>query len=205
MGYQIVRADIESKLIEAFVFNAELVMEAAELVRFSGGDHEYFLKQVAKRDIESFELRAVLKVADFEADARGAASLGALRRAAAGALAPSPILRTQTTGDEGFVRFTPYPNDRRVGASGAIAPGTYATTVGDARFAVSGLAVAGRYALPNPAPAVYARTIVPASGTPLMAGTVRPAYDQSGGGVEVLFEDGCPPGSAFGAYKIPHR
>ena len=205
MGYQIVRAEIESRLIDAFVFNAELLMDARELVRFNAGRHEHFLKTYAQKDIESFELRAVLKVADFGADARGVASLDPLRRSNAGALAPSPILRAKTTGDEGFIRFTPYDNDRRVGTNGDIARGTYATTVADARFAVSGLAVAGRYALPNPAPAVYARTIVPPRGILFTAGTVRPAYDQSGGGVEVLFDEGCPPGSASGAYKIPDR
>ncbi|MCF7967013.1 MAG: hypothetical protein K9L79_15975 [Methylobacter tundripaludum] len=83
--------------------------------------------------------------------------------------------------------------------------GTYATTIGDARFAVSGLAVAGRYALPNPSPAIYAYTIVLPEKIQYRVGTARPANYQSGGGVEVLFDDGAPRGSAFKPYQIPEK
>jgi hypothetical protein len=207
MGYQIVRAVVETKSILAFVFNAELLMTEEELALFHGNPYDYLLKRAVATS-PSFELREVVKVADFEATAMGDGStvVTAPRSVSKGGpLAPSPLLRATTSADEGFVRFTPYPDDRRVTAAGGVKRGTYATTMTDARFAVSGLAVAGRYALPNPAPAVYARTIVAPKGIDISVGTVRPAYAQSGGGVEVLFDQDCPPGSAFKPYKISDR
>lgn len=148
--------------------------------------------------IRRFTLRAVLP-------AGAVASTPAPPPAAGAALAPSPLLSRTTLPGEGFIRFSAYPNDKRIGSDGSVANNTYATTIGDARFAVSGLAVAGRYALPNPSPAVYAYTIVPGAGVPARLGTARPAYFQAGGGVELMFPTGAPVGSAFKPYDIPEK
>lgn len=115
-------------------------------------------------------------------------------RRRSGAIAPAD---TDHPGPRRNRAFSAYPNDRRVLKDGGLAPGTYATSIGDACFAISGLAVAGRYALPNPSPAIYVYTIVPGAGIAFLAGTTAPAYGQAGGGGEVCFTAGTPKGTAF--------
>lgn len=94
--------------------------------------------------------------------------------------------------EENFKRFSAYANDRRVTASGALGPGTYATTEADAKHVKTGRDAVKRYALPNPKPAVYLFTIDPPLRTKLKRGVAQPAYGQPGGGVEVIFVNGSP-------------
>lgn len=98
-------------------------------------------------------------------------------------------------GDE-FRRLSSNQADWRIGQDGSVAKGTYATTVNDLRATPSGLAAVGRYALPVKLPASYVYHIIPPPNTLILYSTVRPAYGFSGGGVEVYFPNGCPPGSA---------
>lgn len=121
----------------------------------------------------------------------------------AGSIAPTPRVYRNTVDFEGFARVSAFPNDRRVKADGSLEPGTYATTIEDLRLVPSGFAAAGRYALPNPVAARYVYMIVPGGGHLINGGTARPAHLQAGGGVEVMFVNGAPSGSAFRPYRIP--
>lgn len=196
MGYQAVEVEVDSATIFALAFNAELLVRPEELSEVTGRSHEQLLQTAVL--IQRFRLRAVLP-------AGALASTPTAPPAAGSALAPSPLLSRTTLVHEGFIRFSAYPNDKRIRKDGSVANNTYATTISDARFAVSGLAVAGRYALPNPSPAVYAYTIVPGSGIGYQLGTARPANFQAGGGVELVFPAGAPAGSAFKPYEIPEK
>jgi hypothetical protein len=198
MGYQIVEAKVKynPNPVIAYVFNAELLVPLDELAEINGRVHEDLLQNADEPSSFVFEriLPAVIGSPSSE-----------ISQFLVNALAPSPQLLRTTIAHEGFVRFSAYADDKRVGADGCLTNGTYATTIGDARFAVSGLAVAGRYALPNPSPAIYAYTIVLPEKIQYRVGTARPANYQSGGGVEVLFNDGAPRGSAFKPYQIPEK
>ena len=90
-----------------------------------------------------------------------------------------------------FVRYSAFRRDFRIDPNnGSVLPNTYVTTATDAPHVPSGLAAVGRYALPNPAPALYEFTIDPPLGSPIHCGTVAPKFGQAGGGVEVLFTAG---------------
>jgi hypothetical protein len=110
----------------------------------------------------------------------------------------------QLQAEEKFKRFSAYANDRRVTASGALVPGTYATTEQDAaKHVKTGRDAVKRYALPNPAPAVHVFTIEPPLRTRLQRGVAQPAYGQPGGGVEVIFVNGSPDKTVTGPAQIP--
>lgn len=122
-------------------------------------------------------------------------------------------IRVQTHGSypsttrrgEHFVRYSAYGFDRRIRSDGGVYRGTYATTVTDLPLVPSGLAAVARYALPNPAPAIFEYQIVPPAGTVIHCGTCEPKHHQAGGGVEIKFDAQLPRGSAFGAAVIPER
>jgi len=90
-----------------------------------------------------------------------------------------------------FFRFCATEVDPRVDRNGAFVAGTYATTFNDLRMVPSGLAAVGRYALPIPESARYVRSIVTNAGHKM--GTALPRFSQSGGGVEVRFENSAKP------------
>ena len=78
------------------------------------------------------------------------------------------------------------------------------TTEHDVSMVPSGLAVVARYALPLSYPAIHMWSIR-ASQAQMRYGTVRPAFGQSGGGVEALFTHGTPPDTVEGPIVIPER
>jgi hypothetical protein len=91
-----------------------------------------------------------------------------------------------------YVRYSAFPNDRRVMSDGSFVAGTYATTYNDASMTPSGFAAVGRYALPSPLSAQFLFPIV-TDASPVYVGTATPNYGQAGGGVEVLFPSGASP------------
>jgi len=116
------------------------------------------------------------------------------------------LLQTQSTRDnEGFKRFSAYKDDKRKTPGRGLRKETYATTVNDINVVPSGLSAVARYALPNPWPAIYVLTITPPKDTKIRCGTVQPAFNQSGGGVEIFFEDETPDNTVSGPYVIPER
>lgn len=113
---------------------------------------------------------------------------------------------TLTVAGEVFKRFSAYADDRRVTQGKGLTPGTFATTKEDADANVrTGTDAVSRYALPNPKPASNRFTITPAQDTDLQRGTAQPAYNQPGGGVEVIFVNGLPDGTVTGSTTIPDK
>jgi len=113
---------------------------------------------------------------------------------------------TLTGSDEIFKRFCAYVNDHRITAGKGLTPGTFATTKEDADANVkTGTDAVARYALPNSRPASNVFTISPAKDTELKRGTAQPAYNQPGGGVEVIFVIGLPDGTVSGPVTIPDK
>lgn len=125
-------------------------------------------------------------------------------KAANSAAENAPI--TLTGAGEIFKRFSAYKNDRRVTSRWGLTPGTFATTKDDADANVkTGTDAVSRYALPNSKPATNVFTITPPSDTDLKRGVAQPAYNQPGGGVEVIFVNGSPDGSVTGPTEIPDK
>lgn len=113
---------------------------------------------------------------------------------------------TLTTAGEIFKRFSAFANDRRVTAGKGLLAGTFATTKEDADANVkTGTDATARYALPNPAPASNVFTINPPQDTDLQRGTVQPANNQPGGGVEVIFVNALADGTVSGPATIPDK
>lgn len=109
----------------------------------------------------------------------------------------------KTSKPEVLKRFSAYRNDHRLTAGGGFQPGTYTTTAADALHAPTGSRAVERFALPNPAPAIYLFTIHLSAGWPVQRGTVQPANGQPGGGVEVILTAGSPNGTVTGPAVIP--
>jgi hypothetical protein len=113
---------------------------------------------------------------------------------------------TFSSAGEVFKRFSPYSNDRRVTAVMGLVAGTFATTREDAEtYVKTGMDAVARYALPSDKPASNVFTIKPPGDTDVQRGTVAPANNQPGGGVEVIFVDGSPGGSVTGPEKIDDK
>lgn len=90
-------------------------------------------------------------------------------------------------------RYTRTAKDYRYSGS-HLAYDTYLTTENDQRYANTGYAAVGRYALPCPVPAAFVH-VYDIAPTTLFVGTVAPAYGQSGGGVELRTQS-APPASS---------
>ena len=113
---------------------------------------------------------------------------------------------TLTSSGEVFKRFTPYPDDRRITPGKGCRAGTFATTREDADAHIkTGMDAVARYALPEDKPASNVFTIRPPEETDLQRGTVAPANNQPGGGVEVIFVNGTPDGTVTGPITIPDK
>ena len=98
-----------------------------------------------------------------------------------------------------YYRFSPFSRDKRVDPiTGNFLPGTYATTYNDIHHVPSGYAAVGRYALPNPASALFIFQLITYD-RPSLIGSVTPNYGQAGGGVEIYFDKLARnnPGSSF--------
>jgi len=106
-----------------------------------------------------------------------------------------PFMHYTRSGEE-FYRLSADHGDWRIRPDGSVEPRTYATTPNDLTVTPSGLAAVGRFALPVRLAACYVFQIIPLPGTPIYFGTVVPNYGFCGGGVEVFFPYGCPPGCA---------
>lgn len=97
------------------------------------------------------------------------------------------IVKGFTKNNEQFRRSSAYSNDRRIDfANNSVYPNTYLAPFSDKIFFTSGLALVGRYALPTPFPANYVWIVKVKARLALKAGTVRPAFGQAGGGVEIV-------------------
>jgi hypothetical protein len=197
MGYQIVNVRPQGEeSYEAFVFNADLLVYPAELPGLTDRSYDDLVD-------ESPELPRTTKITTLPTGERGAQTVWEIAQVAEDPTFPSTrIWRRRTSHFDGFKRFSAYRNDRRITPKRGLVAGSYVTSVSDVQAVPNGLAAVGRYALPNPWPAVFVYTIVPVSGISIQSGTVRPNFGQSGGGVEILFVDPAPAGSVCGPYQI---
>ncbi len=193
MGYQVVQANVNGYVGRYYIFNCELIVSDEDLPKQGYFRPEEDYKDV--RLVDTFQFTRLVPLSELPPPTGGAG-------APPSPVAPSPRIVRKTLDFEGFARVSPFPKDWRVKPDGALEKDTYATTVNDLRMVPSGFAASGRYALPNPAAARFVFIIVPGPGHSIDGGTVRPAYNQAGGGVEVLFVDGAPKGSVR-PYRIP--
>ena len=118
--------------------------------------------------------------------------------------------QSYTQKQEKFIRYSAFSPDNRIRPNGSVLAGTFATTENDSSLVPSGLAAVARYALPNPAPAIYRTEITPPTGTAVLCGTSQPQtwaanHDVPGGGVEVRFQLELRPGTASPQSQIAER
>lgn len=204
MGYQDVAIKLRNgETRYGTAFNAEFLLYSGEslslLERISEPSQR--LLMLERKELSLGQEILSLKVLQSEADVstRVRESSSSTKSSSGASDAPEEELQEE----EKFKRFSAYANDRRVTASGALVPGTYATTEEDAKHVKTGRDAMKRYALPNPKPAVYVFTIDPPIRTKLKRGVAQPAYGQPGGGVEVIFVNGSPDKTVTGPAQIP--
>jgi hypothetical protein len=203
MGYQNVAIELRNgETRYGTAFNAEFLFYSGEsphlLQKISEPSERLLMLEEKQLGLgeEILSLRVLRAEADVSSRVRESSS--STQSSSGTSEAPVEELRKE----EKFKRFSAYANDRRVTASGALVPGTYATTEVDAKHVKTGRDAVKRYALPNPAPAVHVFTIEPPLRTRLQRGVAQPAYGQPGGGVEVIF-NGSPDRTVTGPAQIP--
>ncbi|MHB8404553.1 MAG: hypothetical protein ACYDCJ_03925 [Gammaproteobacteria bacterium] len=204
MGYQRGRATLSSgEVLAGFVFNAELFVPDEERTLYKTvASRVMFAKALTEAKTADPYIRSIEVIPRYASKSRAvmyevAKTIIEETKGAAGS--PADV----TAAAEVFKRFTAYANDRRVTANHGLVPGTYATTARDAGLVRTGREAVARYALPNPAPAIYVFTIKPPKDTKIQRGTVQPANSQPGGGAEVLFTDGTADRTVTGPETIP--
>lgn len=203
MGFQIVRARwsrimmMDNEFIEGVCFNAELFVQDKELVKIlKSFNYEKLL--------EGIETKTEF-MRDFKVLTSSEIRKNSLINEMMGAKQLIEIFNGIPRKEEIFKRFSAYKKDRRVTPDKGLFPGTYATTKNDSTMVPSGLSAVARYALPNCWPAKYVFTIKPSQGTKIKCGTVTPAFNQAGGGVEVCFDDGTECDTVERAKDLPER
>jgi hypothetical protein len=208
MGYQTVEVKLrDGETVRATAFNTEYLLYAGEpverLERITEPSRR--LMMLERKELGLGERIVQLKVVPTEATAPGRVQESSDPQStpfSAGGASEAP--EEELAAGEEFKRFSAFPNDHRVTATGGLVPGSYATTAADAKHAKTGRDAVRRYALPNPMPAVNVFTInPPVKITILKRGVAQPAYGQPGGGVEVIFVNGSPSQSVTGPKQIP--
>lgn len=204
MGYQNVAIELRNgETRYGTAFNAEFLLYSGEsphlLEKMSEPSDRLLMLEQKQLGLGEEILSLRVRRSKADVSARVGESSSSMQSSSGASEAPVEELRKE----EKFKRFSAYANDRRVTASGALLPGTYATTEEDAKHVKTGRDAVKRYALPNPAPAVHVFTIEPPLRTRLQRGIAQPAYGQPGGGVEVIFVNGSPDKTVTGPAQIP--
>jgi hypothetical protein len=200
MGYQSVEATLrDNKTERGIAFNAELLVlddETQVTRRMYPNTNPYtiLLKRSAQSSGNEIKALRVLP--------RAGMVFRAIEKKAAPAKDAS---KEKTKADEVFKRFSAFQNDQRVTSDGRLLAGSYATTDEDAKNVKTGNDAVARYALPNPDRASYTFIIKPHKDTDIQYGTVEPANDQPGGGVEVIFTTGTQTNTVTGPEKLPDK
>lgn len=200
MGYQAVEVGLRDRLTprRGTVLNAELLVWDAEAPTVLSRRFESLLARASSAEADDIRSLTVI------APSRRAAGLVAERSATDDDTGPATSGEPETTEKgEVFARFTAYRNDRRITPGKGLRPGTYATTEEDANKVKTGTEAVERYALPDPRPAVFRFRIDPLEGTELRRGIVQPDFGHTGGGVEVLFDNGTDDGTVSGPKVLP--
>ena len=199
MGYQDVEVLLrDNQKKQGIAYNAELLLFDDEpQIALRSSSYATVLSAAKSSDNKIKELRVVSR----ETATHRSFSIRAAAEKKTGPASVAPIEKTKP--DEVFKRFSAYENDNRRRPDGSWTAGTYATTEEDAKNIKTGQDAVARYALPHSAPASYVYTSCPHKDTEVQKGTVAPAYDQPGGGVEVFFTKGTQPNTVTGPDKIP--
>lgn len=202
MGYQVV--DVETRANrwlrkEAIVFNAEYLFYLHDEKEFNILSEVKSFDEIRKlaslsTDIVDLKVKSRFNIQKFSM-VRESDKVGPAENA--------PIESTKI--GEKFKRFSAFRDDHRINPDGSLKPGSYATTEEDAKNVRTGMDAVRRYALLNPAPAIYVFTIAPPEKTKIKKGIVQPQYNQPGGGVEVKFIDGTPANTVTGPDVISER
>lgn len=205
MGYQTVEVVLrDGKSRRGTAFNTEYLLYSGEpvdrLQRITEPSRR--LLMLEHNELGLGEQIVELKVVASEATAPSSVRESSEERTTSSSSGANEASEGQLKREEQFKRFSAFANDRRVTATGALLPGTYATTAADARQVKTGRDAVRRYALPNAMPAVHVFTIDPPI-TILKRGIAQPAYGQPGGGVEVIFVNGSPHKTVTGPAQIP--
>ena len=203
MGYQIVGNYKQRRVY--IVFNAELLIPYEVLGEIKRYDS--YGQLLKKADKITYEIEIQIKKEELKV-INVSEFLKFLKSELVNNPAENPsqlLMPDKTRVNEVFKRFSAFQNDRRKTLHGGLFPGTYGSTKNDKTVVPSGLSAVARYALPNPFPALYVFTIIPSEDTEIEYGTVRPAFNQSGGGVEILFTKGTGPNTVTGPKDIPDR
>ena len=96
-----------------------------------------------------------------------------------------------TGADEVYYRWEPWPTSKRIHQiTGKVVPGTFTAPMSELPFMPTGFSAVARLALPGLLPACFRWELQPPARTPTRCGAGVPMYGQSGGGVEVAFNDG---------------
>lgn len=192
MGYQLVSCpDGRSNFNHYILLNCSILVSDEEL-----RDISVARRLSAASSANSFEkLLAELSTAEdvdlsndwdaFQAIARVGISARWPGSSSGKKLHSSPPFLRQLTAEKPCVRFSAFENDRRILPGGEVVPGTYATPLLELRHCDTGFGACGRYALPNPAPAIWLFVISVDAGKDYLCGTVAPAFGQAGGGLEI--------------------
>lgn len=93
--------------------------------------------------------------------------------------------------DDIFYRWEPWPISKRIDqATGQVAPDTFTAPMSEVQFMPTGFSAVARLALPGLLPACFRWELRPPPFTHSRCGASVPMYGQSGGGVEVAFQNG---------------
>lgn len=194
MGYQNVEATtFDNKIKRGTAYNAELLVfgdEPRDMLRTASFRRLIELSQTSAGEIRDLRLLPRRTITTLSKEA--ATKAGGATEAA----------EEKTKEGEVFKRFVAYEKDIRLQEDKSWSAGTFATTEEDAKNVNSGKEAVARYALPNPEPASYRFTGKPKKETVIQRGTVAPANNQPGGGVEVFFKNGTQPNTVTGPEKI---
>lgn len=202
MGYQTVEVKVATRIRSATVYNADLLLwEEEPRTYLAEGTYQRLVKSADSLDVRMIEsIRVVRPVRQVR------------QQTALEKFAESPLGKPATEGEpkktkqgDVFMRFTAYKDDRRITANKGLRPGTYATTEADSRNVKTGEQAAERYALPDPKPAKFRFRIDPTKDTEYREGTVQPAYEHKGGGIEVLFDNGTNDNTVSGPTELPEK
>lgn len=198
MGYQYVEASTNNfSILQGVVLNSEVFIPEEKIEKIMG--KRFLTYSAILNEAEKPGYIRKIKVIG-----RNRLHLGETKYFAKSAGVPASQATTSLTEkDQAFKRFSLYQNDYRIGEDGSLLPGAYATTEADAQNVRTGTDAMDRYALPSDEPAIYVFTIRPPEETSVRVGTVEPANGKSGGGVEVLFENGSPINTVTGPDTIP--
>jgi Tuberculosis necrotizing toxin len=134
---------------------------------------------------------SVFEVIPKRTDALAKLSVASISPKYTGAAGAIPLIGSDTLKkDTVFYRFLSSSSDPRYATdaltgTNQLSAGTYLTTRRDQRYANTGFATVGRFALPIPRPASYVHRYELPAGTTIDVGTVAPMFGQAGGGVEV--------------------